>query len=128
MESRHSAAPRRDSFRQGEGAFCSRRDARRAASHLVKLVVYHCEADVELVGAAKYYQCQREQLGRRFLHAVHVALSKVQEDPERYPFYEKPTRACRVLGFPYRLVYEELPDAIYIIAVAHVSREPGYWR
>lgn len=36
-------------------------------------------------------------------------------------------RACRVDGFPYRVVYEVLPDAIYIIAVAHASREPGYW-
>jgi toxin ParE1/3/4 len=92
------------------------------------LVVYHCEADVELVAAAKYYKCQREQLGHRFLHAVHVALARIQEDPERFPFHEAPTRECRVVGFPYRLVYEVLPDAIYIIAVAHMSREPGYWR
>jgi len=94
----------------------------------VKPVVYHCEADVELVSAAKYYKCQREDLGHKFLRAVHDALARLQKDPERFPFHDKPTRVCRVVGFPYRLVYEVLPDAIYIIAVAHTSREPGYWR
>jgi len=94
----------------------------------MKPVVYHCEADVELISVAKYYKCQSEQLGREFLHAVHVGLAKIQDDPDRYPFHRKPVRACRIVGFSYRLVYENLPDAIYILAVAHTSREPGYWK
>jgi hypothetical protein len=91
-------------------------------------VVYHCEAEVELVSAAKYYECQHEHLGREFLHAVHLALAKIGRDPEQFPFYAKPVRSCRIAGFPYRLVYEVLPDAVCILAVAHASREPGYWR
>ena len=94
----------------------------------MKPIVYHCEADVELVAVAKYYKCQGERLGHRFLHAVHVALAKIQDDPERYPFFDRPTRACRIAGFRYRLIYEALPDAICVLAVAHTSREPGYWR
>jgi len=94
----------------------------------VKPVVYHCEAHVELVAAAKYYECQRHGLGRRFLRAVHGALAQISGNPERFPFYERPARACRVVGFPYRVVYEDLPDAIYVVAVAHTRREPGYWR
>jgi hypothetical protein len=94
----------------------------------VKPVVYHCEADVELVGAAKYYQCQRWQLGRKLLRAVHGALAEIRHNPERFPFYERPARACRVIGFPDRVVYEDLEDAIYVVAVAHTSREPGYWK
>jgi hypothetical protein len=91
-------------------------------------VVYHCDADVELVGAAKRYNCREQTLGRAFLHAVHLALAKIQDDPERFPFYAAPMRSCRVVGFPYRVIYEVLPDAIYVIAVAHASREPGYWK
>jgi len=94
----------------------------------VKPVAYHCDADIELVGAAKRYECQRDGLGKRFLRAVHFALAKVQDDPERFPVYDRPVRSCRVIGFPYRVVYEELPDAIYVVAVAHMSREPGYWK
>ena len=94
----------------------------------MKPVVYHCEADVEVVSAARNYKCQAEGLGTRFLHAVHVGLAKIQDNPERFPFYDRPARACRIVGFPYRLVYEVLPDAIYIVAVAHTSREQGYWK
>ena len=30
--------------------------------------------------------------------------------------------------FPYSLILEEFPDRIRVIAFAHHSREPGYWR
>jgi toxin ParE1/3/4 len=94
----------------------------------VRPIAYHCEADVELVTAAKNYKCQGERLGHQFLHAVHLTLARIRDDPERFPFHDRPTRACRVIGFRFRIVYEVLPDAIYVIAVAHTSREPGYWR
>jgi mRNA-degrading endonuclease RelE of RelBE toxin-antitoxin system len=94
----------------------------------MKPAAYHCEADVELVSTAKFYECQRESLGREFLRAVHLALSKVQENPEQFPFYDRPARACRVRGFPYRLVYEVVPDGIHILAVMNMSRSPGYWK
>ena len=91
-------------------------------------VVYHCEADVELVEAAKYYQCQRQGLGRKFLHAVHVAMARIQENPNQFPIFDEPVRSCRVLGFPHRLFFEVLPNGVFILPVAHASREPGYWK
>ena len=33
-----------------------------------------------------------------------------------------------VEGFPYELIYEIHDDTAVIIAVAHSSRQPGYWR
>ena len=30
--------------------------------------------------------------------------------------------------FPYSLILEEFPDRIRVVAFAHHSREPGYWR
>jgi hypothetical protein len=32
-----------------------------------------------------------------------------------------------VRRFPYAVVYDVLPDAVIIIAVAHQRRKPGYW-
>ena len=92
----------------------------------MKAVVYHCEADVEVIAAAKYYRCQREELGRKFLHALHLALEEIRESPKRFPFYDRPMRARRVAGFPYRVVYEELEDCIQVLSVMHLSREPEY--
>ncbi len=35
-------------------------------------------------------------------------------------------RKIAVEGF--RVVYQELPALLYIIAIAHFRRRPGYWR
>ena len=94
----------------------------------MKPVVFHCEANVELVAATKYYECQRSGLGREFLHAVHALLGRVSLNPQGFGFNVAPVRACRVGRFPYRLIYEELPDAVVVTAVMHTSREPGYWK
>lgn len=32
-----------------------------------------------------------------------------------------------VRGFPYRILYALLPDALVILAYAHERRKPGYW-
>ncbi len=94
----------------------------------MKPVAYHCEADVEVVSAAKYYRCQREELGREFLHALHLALEEIRRTPGRFPYYDRPMRSRRITGFPYRVVYEELENCIQILSVMHLSREPDYLR
>jgi len=94
----------------------------------VKRVTYLSVAEAELAEAAQYYDEQQSGLGRDFLDAVRVATAAVQRNPELWAFYEKPVRAYRAQPFAYRLFYRELPDRIQIVAVAHVSRRPGYWK
>lgn len=78
---------------QGQSAEDRGCDARCPGCDLVKPVVYYCEADVELVAAAKRYQCQREVLGNQFLRAVHLTLGQISEDPDRLAFYDEPARS-----------------------------------
>ena len=92
----------------------------------MKPVAYHCEADTEVISAARRYRCQQEELGRRFLHALHAALEEIQRAPGRFPYYDRPMRARRIAGFPYRVIYEELSDCIHILAVMHTSRDPEF--
>jgi toxin ParE1/3/4 len=37
-------------------------------------------------------------------------------------------RKCFVRRFPYTIFYLELAEQIWIAAVAHQRRRPGYWR
>ncbi|MGE3491981.1 MAG: type II toxin-antitoxin system RelE/ParE family toxin [Vicinamibacterales bacterium] len=39
-----------------------------------------------------------------------------------------PSRQLKVRGFPYIVAYRIRPADIYIVAVAHTSRRPGYWK
>jgi plasmid stabilization system protein ParE len=36
-------------------------------------------------------------------------------------------RQLRVTRFPYNVVYRVRENDIYVVAVAHTSRRPGYW-
>jgi plasmid stabilization system protein ParE len=94
----------------------------------MKPLIFHCEANVELTAAAKYYQCQRPELARDFLRSCRTAFEAVQRQPDRFSFLAAPVRRCRIAGFPYKLIYEEMPDCIHVLALAHDSRHPEYWR
>lgn len=94
----------------------------------MKRVVYLGPADVELAEAAEYYDSEREGLGRSFLDAVRATEMRIQRHPRLWAFRLKPVRSCHVERFPYRLHYVEEPDRIVVVAVAHASRHPDYWK
>jgi hypothetical protein len=37
------------------------------------------------------------------------------------------TRSWKVRRFPFRVVYLQQPERVWIVAVAHLNRKPGYW-
>jgi toxin ParE1/3/4 len=94
----------------------------------MKHAVLHCEADVELTAVARRYKCERADLARDFLKAFRATKEAIEQHPDQFSFIEKPVRRARIMGFPYKLVYEELQDCIHVIAVMHDGREPGYWK
>jgi hypothetical protein len=93
----------------------------------VKRVVYHRLAAKELVESAASYEAARPLLGDRFLDEVEIALLLAQRHSTLGLPGTAGTRSRRVRGFPYRLVYLKQPDRLWIVAVAHQSRRPGYW-
>ena len=55
------------------------------------------------------------------------AINRVTDAPERYLFYQGPTRRYVFQRFPFSLIYRVTAEAIEVIAVAHHRRKPGYW-
>lgn len=94
---------------------------------------FDSEAEAELRAAIRWYEQERSGLGDEFWSEVQNALELIQRHAD---IGGKVTRV-RVRGtarrlpvrrFPYFVVYRESGDAIEIVAVAHQSRRPGYWR
>jgi len=53
----------------------------------------------------------------------------ISENPERYPLCDDRHRFCRLKRFPFHVLYRKVAqDQLLIVAVAHTSRRPGYWR
>jgi len=91
------------------------------------------EAEAELSAAAQAYADARMELAEHFLTAVIDAVTDIEKHPLRFASPPK-LRTSRLVrrkllkGFPYSLVYEVRESELLILAVAHTSRKPGYWR
>ncbi len=94
----------------------------------MKLVEFHPEAEAEFVAAARHYEGQAENLGTDFIAAVERSYQRLNTFPESGHPFGRRLRRILVPGFPYGLLYHADPDRIFIVAVAHVRRRPGYWR
>jgi hypothetical protein len=93
----------------------------------MKPVKYHRLAEYELVESAKFYEARRDFLGDSLLDLVEEAVANIQSHPDWGTPGKFHTRSWKVRRFPFRLVYLEEPARIWIVAVAHLSRKPGYW-
>jgi toxin ParE1/3/4 len=94
----------------------------------VKPVTIEEEAERELSGSVEFYERRRAGLGLEFEYATRQAVRTIQADPERHPLQKDGTRRYVMKRFPFIIRYVDLPDTIWIIAFAHTSRKPGYWR
>ena len=98
---------------------------------MTKPLRFDDEAVEEMDAAAEWYEARREDLGLEFVAEVRQALIAIANAPHTWPQVagEEP-RVRRVLlrRFPYAIVYIQLDAEIRILAVAHTSREPGFWR
>lgn len=89
---------------------------------------FHEEAERELNSAIDYYNEVQPGLGAAFLGEVTAAIENILAQPMAWHPLSANTRRCLTNKFPFGIVYQPLPEAVYIIAVMHLSREPGYWQ
>lgn len=85
-------------------------------------------AEKELQEAVNHYNEQRDGLGDEFADEVERTVRRICDNPGAWTRLSESVRRCRTERFPYGLVYQRVDDIIYIIAVMHLRRRPGYWR
>ena len=94
----------------------------------MKRAFFHREAELEMWQAVDYYEGKCKGLGLDFARESSLILADIQESPGRYPIGKHGTRRRLLSRFPYTSHYLEFQDSIWIVAVAHTSRKPYYWR
>ncbi len=71
-------------------------------------------------------------LGYELLDAFDAATRSIREAPEAYaPFCRTEfgvVRSKLIRRFRYRVIFVDLPDLVWIVAFAHQSQRPFYWR
>ena len=91
-------------------------------------VALHPEARREYRAAVGWYQGRSPAAARRFVAEVERMVAQVRANPERYAWHDDEFREAMVSRFPYVLIYRVEPTGdVLVVAVAHASRQPGYW-
>jgi plasmid stabilization system protein ParE len=86
-------------------------------------------ASGELTEAVRWYEERRPGWGSKLFDAVSRTFEQIRLHPEIGSLRTGAlsNREVRVQGFPYRVAYRVREHDLYIVAVAHTSRRPGYW-
>ena len=89
---------------------------------------FHPEARKEINQSFDFYDKQNNKLGTEFLEEVYSTIQRIIEFPKAFPKYSKNTRKCLTNRFPFAVIYQHTKDEIFIVAVAHLLRKPGFWK
>jgi toxin ParE1/3/4 len=95
----------------------------------IESVEFHPEASAEYDAAFDWYLERSPDAALELDAEVDRALTQIMEAPRRWAVGPLSTRRFLLRRFPYILIYREHSSwDIQIVAVAHTSRKPGYWR
>jgi plasmid stabilization system protein ParE len=90
-------------------------------------VEFHQKAISELNAAVDYYEERSYGLGIAFLKEIQAGIEIIKEYPESWQKLSLSTRRFLIKQFPYGIIYMVHKEVLYIIAVMHLNRKPGYW-
>jgi toxin ParE1/3/4 len=93
----------------------------------------HDAAAEEAAEAAAWYEQERPGLGVEFERAIDAALDLLEEEivpltPVSGAAGSRGIKRLMLRRFPYAVIVYEHDTEILVIAFAHHSRRPGYWR
>ena len=94
----------------------------------MKRAVFHPEAIREYLEAIEYHAALSVELGERFDAEIQRLVREISRDPRRFFHVHPPAQRALSREFPYSVVYLEQSDRVWVVAVMHAKRRPGYWK
>jgi toxin ParE1/3/4 len=92
-------------------------------------VEFHDQAGAEYDAAFDWYLERSPDAALRFDAEVSRALKLITRSPDRWALGSHDTRRFLLRQFPFIMIYRERSEGrIQVLAVAHTSRKPEYWK
>jgi len=85
-------------------------------------------AAAELREAMAWYRERSPRAAENLWLRIQDARRSIVLFPHAAPLIGHRIRRFILSGFPYDLIYTVLKDEVVIVAIAHHSRRPGYWK
>ena len=89
---------------------------------------FHPTASDEIVETTAYYESEVPGLGDRFIAEVESIIEVLCDQPNIGQSVGDKLQRILLARFPYSLIYSIESERIWVIAVAHHRRRPGYWQ
>lgn len=89
---------------------------------------FHPEAQAEYDMAIAWYQARSPRAAARFESEADRVFGLMAGAPEMFAKYDDEHRFAVLRRFPYSVVYQVQAGQVYVVALAHSSRSPGYWQ
>jgi len=84
-------------------------------------------AELEFIKELAYYSKARPAAAAKLEASVEAATQMALRHPHGGAPSYKETRAFRVKGFPFSLVYRKSEHEVLVVAIAPHSKKPNYW-
>lgn len=90
--------------------------------------LFHPEAEAELNAAIDWYEERQPGLGLDLAAEVQAAIERAMQLPEAWSELAPGIRRVLTHRFPYGILYAQVGTTLHVLAVMHLSRQPGYWQ
>ncbi len=90
-------------------------------------IEFHPDVAQEIKSSYQWYQNQTDGLGQDYLKELESSFQTIRELPNTWPKFQKGFRRFLLSKFPFSVVYQSNENTIFVVAVMHNSRKPGYW-
>jgi toxin ParE1/3/4 len=90
-------------------------------------LLFHPDVALEIKSAYEWYERQARGLGEDYLSELESAYEAIIELPDTWPRFHKEFRRFLLSKFPFSIIYCSNRNSIYVVAVMHNHRRPGYW-
>ena len=90
-------------------------------------LLFHPDVELEVKASYTWYENQADGLGDDFINELESAYDAIEELPDTWPKFQKYFRRFILSKFPFSVIYSSKKKQLYVVAVMHNSRKPGYW-
>ncbi len=91
-------------------------------------VIFHPDIALEVKSSYDWYQRQAEGLGEDYLSELESSYQAIRELPDTWPNFENGFKRFLLSKFPFSVIYRANEKTVFVVAVMHNSRKPGYWK
>ena len=95
----------------------------------MKRLIVRSSAEADIYEAANWLAGERgHRVAIDFLDSVEATFNQIADNPKMFAVVEQEIRRALVARFPYGVFYVDGPEAVSVLAVMHLSRNPATWK